>query len=188
MRKDSGFTLIEVVVVASIIMLMSGFLIANLSKTRVNLDQTLNLMIADIRDAQSRAVSSDKSSGKFRCGYGIRYVSGSEYRLYAGPDASLVTCSTQNRNYALADGDVDIRTIPLRDKGSVQITVSFPDIFFEPPDPKTYVNNSAVLSAAPGQIKLSIQGANCAVNPDQCRIICVYTSGRIDSGTGATCP
>jgi len=190
MSREKGFTLIEVLVVAGITAFLSSLLIWNFSKSKINLDHSMNIMVADIRLAQEKTVSSTKYNSAYRCGYGIRYTTTSEYRMYAGPDSSLGTCGTQpnGRNYSAADGDIDITTFPLRDSPSVRLSGAFPDIFFEPPNPATFINNSALLNTAPGKIQLISPNAKCGVNPSSCRIICVYTSGRIDTGIGEVCP
>ena len=182
--RNSGFTLIEVLVVASITIVITGFLMVNFSETKLNLDHTMNLVVADIRDTQTKAITSATYNSTLRCGYGVSYVNATTFKIYTSPTASNA-CSTYNRNYEVTD--TIARTVVIRDQG-VEFRSSFSDIFFEPPDPATFINNIAGLSTPPVQIVIRRTGADCATSPGSCRIICVYPSSRIDTATGATCP
>lgn len=160
----------------------------------------MNLLVADFRAAQHRSVSNTIYNGVYRCGFGVRHVDTTEYRTYAGANATTANCATQNRNYSAAEGDVDIETKKLY--GSPDIAfftygffpVPFDNIFFEPPDPKTYIGNSATLTDPPEHIILAAEGTDCTPGGQQgnkskmCRSICIYTTGRIDTAAGSVCP
>ena len=184
-KNSHGFTLIEVLMVASIIVLVTSFLISNFSETRLNLDQTMNLIVADIRDVQNKALTSSTYSGALRCGYGISYLTLRSFQMYTSPIASSV-CSGYNRNYE-AGVDLTVRTITIGDQ-EVEFFGRFPDVFFEPPNPTTFIDNVSTLDAPPSSIIISKAGTNCYTDRGNCRIICVYPSGRIDTSTGSTCP
>lgn len=182
---QAGFTLIEILVVAAITITISTFLFLNFSSSRVDVDHVVVNMVADIRASQVEAAGSVKYLNKYRCGYGIHYINATSYNRYAGPDASITTCSTENRNFG--GTDVAIRTMPIPDS-KVQIKAAFTDIFFEPPNPTTFVNNSST-SLAADQILIGPTSVNCATSPSSCRAICVYTSGRIEQPAGTlVCP
>jgi prepilin-type N-terminal cleavage/methylation domain-containing protein len=187
--RNSGFTLIEVVVVMGIIGLLTTFLIANFSRTQLNLNQAAASMVADIRDIQTKAVTSTRYNGSSVCGYGISFIDATTFRIYTTtPSAANGNCSlntvVHNRNYEA--GDVNVRTVTLVDP--IQFTGAFADFFFEPPDPKTYIGNSSSLAAAPSRIRLRKAGGDCIGDPNSCYVICVHTSGRIDTAEGIICP
>ncbi len=185
MRND-GFTLIEVLIVASITTLITGFLITNFSRVRIDIDQATNEFVANIRLIQTQATTSTKSSGVYRCGYGIRYINSTSYASYTTAAASAATCA-QNKNYSSAAGDIELVRFNVRDSSTIKIFAAFSDIFFEPPQPKTYLNDSLV--ASPTKIILWIEGTDCATDTDLCRSICIYNSGRIETIEGAgNCP
>jgi len=175
LNNEKGFTLIEVLVVATIIVFLSVTLILNFSRTKIDIEQSVNLVVSTIREAQSRAVSSVTYNGYNPCGYGIHYVSPSQIMIYAGPNASTSNCSTINKNYGVGE-DAPFRTETLRN-ATIQFTGSFNDIFFLPPDPKTYLDNVA-FSATPINIIIGPVGGTC---PQDCKTISVYSSGRIDT-------
>ncbi|MBX4189991.1 type II secretion system GspH family protein [Candidatus Parcubacteria bacterium] len=171
---NRGFTLVEVLIVAGITGFISTFLILNFSRTRIDLNQSANLFVADIRLAETKATSSNKYNGYSPCGYGIHYISATQYATYVGPNAATVDCSTINRNYQAGE-DTIIATRAFLDT-KVQFKSSFSDIFFEPPDPKTYINNNASLAAPELFIDIGTIGGTC---PQNCMTVKVITAGRV---------
>ncbi len=178
LSSRAGFTLVEVAVVAAITGVITAFMLLNFQRSRVDLTLTTNEFVGSLRVAQSRALASaryDTGAGlKIRCGYGIHYISQTSYVTYVGPDAASVDCSTLNRNYDGADTIITTRVfIDTR----VEFKASFNDIFFEPPDPKTYLNNDSTLGLPPQAITLGKIGGIC---PNDCKTINVHASGKIE--------
>jgi len=175
--SKTGFTLIEILVVASITAFITVFMLINFQKNRIDLTLSANEFIGKIRSAQNRALAStryDSGTGlKIRCGYGIHYINNNSYALYTSPDSGSVNCSALNKNYDSADSIIqtsvftDIR---------IEFKSTFNDIFFEPPDPKTYINNNSSLGLPPQAITIGKIGGTC---PNDCKTINVYTSGKI---------
>lgn len=187
-----GFTLIEVLVVCSIIALVSTTLIVSFSSSNKKVNRTAHIIEAAVRDAQARAISSASFQNLFRCGYGLTPGgSNTNLILYAGPSSSTVVCGSQNRNYSVAEGDVTVEVISLPEMGVVLNQVSpgvyFSDIFFEPPTPTTYINNTAGNSGFT-QILLGPNTASCAQDPAACSSVCIYRSGGVKVAEGAVCP
>ncbi len=174
MADTRGFTLIEVLIVASITGLIASFLILSFSRTRGDADRAASGVVADIRNAQVRTITSTPYQEVVRCGYGIKYQDATHYVLFAGPGGAGIDCSIQDRLFG--PEDTVISTMPLADP-NVEFNGTFSEIFFEPPDPKTYVNGDASLGAPPSNIKLRPVGSDCV---SSCKSICVYTSGRIE--------
>ena len=169
-----GFTLIEVLVVAAIIGILSTLLLVNFSRSRVDLNQVANSVTDAIREAQSSALSGALVRGTYRCGYGIHFESDA-YRIYAGPDASQpdVDCAA-GLAYGSA-GTVVVRTAFL-ENNSLEIAQPAPDIFFEPPDPTTYIGGDS----SPGKsADIDVRVKNAACPSADCRTIHVSTSGLI---------
>lgn len=179
MKSFSGFTLIEVLVVAAITGFISTFLVINFQRTRIDLNEIASIFIEQIRVAQTRANSSLRyNDGQgaglaIRCGYGIHYETTTSYSIYVGPNAATTTCSTQNRNL---DAD-DFKLLPITKLSStkVEFKSSFNDIFFEPPNPTTFINNSSASTAI--TITIGKVGGIC---PQDCKNINVSTSGKIE--------
>jgi prepilin-type N-terminal cleavage/methylation domain-containing protein len=174
--SDKGFTLIELLVVATIIGVISTFLLLNFQRTRVDLTESSSIVIADLRAVQNKALASTKyDSGtglKIRCGYGVHYVNPTSYSIYTGPDASSNDCKSLNRNFDSADATVTTKNFG---SSNVEFKAIFSDIFWEPPHPYTYLNNSSVSASV--TITIGKKGGNC---PEDCKTINVFTSGKIE--------
>lgn len=178
-RLVSGFTLIEVLVVMGITIMLTGFMIQNFSRSRVDLNQTRLLVQDAIREAQSLALSGSvtaaaagsNSPSSYRCGYGVHFEA-SNYTVYAGPDSGLVDCTVEDRNFEPGTDQV-IRTAQFSNN-TIEIVLPAPDIFFEPPDPTTYIDGSPT-----GKTDIRIHRKGAACPSDDCRIIHVTTSGLI---------
>lgn len=170
---NRGFTLVEVLVVASITVFITGFLVTNFSRTRVDLNQTSILVLDAIREAQNLALSGSLTHGAYRCGYGVRFEARS-VRVYAGPDASTVSCGGENRDY---EGGIDetLRQVVLP-SSTLEIVQPTEDIFFEPPNPTTYIGNSNAIGKTE-TIVLKRVSATCPSG--DCRSILITTAGRI---------
>jgi Tfp pilus assembly protein FimT len=168
-----GFTLVEVLVVASITVLITGFLVFNFSRLRTDLNQTTLTVEDSIREAQGNALSGELIRGTSRCGYGVHFDARS-YVLYAGPDSSAVDCAAQNRNYEVGT-DVIVRSAFIQNN-AIEIVLPAPDIFFEPPGPTTYINN---VNTPGTTAAISIHATSGACPSSDCRTIHVNTSGQI---------
>ena len=171
-----GFTLIEILVVAAITGVISTFMLLAFQRSRVDLNESGGVLMADLRAAQSKALAStkyDSGSGlKIRCGYGVHYVSPTSYSIYAGPDASSTDCPSLNRNLDGADAIVAIKVFG---NEKVEFKAAFSDIFWEPPNPDTYINNSSAIASI--TITIGKKGGAC---PQDCKTINVSTSGKIE--------
>ena len=175
-EKDStGFTLIEVLVYAFLVGLFSVILLLNLRGAQTNasvLERASLGVISDFRKAQNLTLSGLTFQGNTVCGYGIHYLDPSSYLIYAGGE---VTCGSADRNYQ-GSSDFNVQTVKITES-NVKFKASFSDVFFEPPDPKTFINNSFSLSAPALAISIGFENMNC---PAGCRTINVFPSGRID--------
>jgi len=236
-----GFTLVELLIVASIITM--GLFFTLRLRNNVLMKQTVSLLVADIRNAQLMALSSTRYNGFIRCGYGITNLPSiyagypyDIYYIYVGPDASsdtrppvpplnlypgVQTCADISRTYhgspftnfrikpdeylpvkKLFDSNLEFKVT------SAIGLPDFDDIFFEPPNPTTYVcdsfiaedsdpcnsrdpavgsdNSESALTNLPRRITIGRVGKTCA--QASCQSICVYTSGKIDVVNGTICP
>ncbi len=175
-ENSSGFTLVELLVVAAITGVISTFMLINFQRTRVDLTENASIIIADLRATQNKALASTKynsgSGQKIRCGYGVHYINPTSYSIYVGPDASSNNCPSLNRNL---DGADTTATTKKFENNKVEFKAIFSDIFWEPPHPYTYINNSS--SSASITITIGKRGGTC---PQDCKTINVSTSGKIE--------
>jgi len=174
-QRQAGFTLIEMLVVAAITGFITTTLVVNFSKARLDLTRAGNVVLSVVREAQTNAMSSVKYNNFNPCGYGIHYIDLTHYAIYSGPNAATTTCANINHNYQL--GQDALLPVQAFGEGRVQFMNSFSDIFFEPPDPKTYLNNDASLNQSPILITIGETGGTC---PQNCKTIYVYPSGKIE--------
>jgi prepilin-type N-terminal cleavage/methylation domain-containing protein len=175
-NSQAGFTLVEMAVVAGIIGFLSTALIISFARKRIDIDQSANLVMGMVREAETKTVASSVFGGYNPCGYGFHYVSATSFAIYVGPNAASSDCSNINKNYQ-SNEDTIVRTQSFIDP-RIEFKGSFNDVFFQPPDPKTYLNNDASLNQQPLSIIVGTVGTSC---PTDCRTIYVYPSGKIQS-------
>jgi prepilin-type N-terminal cleavage/methylation domain-containing protein len=182
---DPGFTLMEIMVVMVMISIISAMMFTNFrvpSKSATARKQTISVVLSDIRRVQSQALSGNRFQGVAVCGFGIHYVSNTSYLIYSKPPL-LGSCSAfTTRNYQ-SSNDISVQSANLSNS-NMKFVSQFADVYFEMPDPKTYVNN-VPLSATPNNpastvISIGLQEqADCSSLP--CNTITIYNSGKIDS-------
>lgn len=183
-NANKGFTLIEVVIVAGITGFITTFLLINFSRTRTNLAEETSVLISKIRIAQTKTVSSVQVNNSIRCGYGVRYINSQSYAVYAGENAGVFDCSTQDKDYNPTDGnpdtDTDIEIVNFLDTRT-EFKAAFRAIYFEPPDPKTFIIDSGgTIHNEPNYdfgITIGKIGGTC---PQDCKTISISTSGKIE--------
>ena len=183
---NKGFTLIEVLIVAAITGFIASFFLINFSRTRINFTEEANTFRSKFRIAQTKAVSSARFNNSIRCGYGIRYINNQSYAIYVGENASILDCAIQNKDYNPTGGpnnDSYIETVKFIDS-RVEFKTVFRSIYFEAPDPKTFVIDSGGVihnvNAEPGyslNVTIGKIGGAC---PQNCKTINISTSGKIE--------
>ncbi len=182
---DSGFTLIEIIIVMVMISIISAIIFTNFrfpSKNATARKQTASVVLSDIRKVQSLALSGSRFQGTVICGYGIHYVSTTSYLIYSKPPAAGGCSAVSTRNYQSLD-DILVESASLLNP-NMKFMAQFADVYFEMPDPKTYVNNIP-LSATPNSpastvISIGLQEqVDCGSAP--CDTLTIYNSGKIDS-------
>src|SRR3989344_3790670 len=177
---NRGFSIVELLVVSAIIATFSVVLILNFRASpasKIARVQTASVVLSDIRRDQSFALSGSRFQGGLVCGYGIHYIDSTSYLIYAKEASLSGPCSSvTTRNYQ--SGDLIAETKILIN-ANMEFRSSFYDIFFESPDPKTYINNTSSLTTVPATITIQLKDQqNCAQGT--CTKIEIYTSGQID--------
>ena len=181
---EKGYTLVEMLVVTALIGFITTFLIINFSRTRINFKEETNTLIAKIRLAQTKTTSSTRFNDSIRCGYGIKYIDNQSYLVYAAENASVFDCAIQNKDYNPIPGNSDydgvVEVVNFSDE-RLEFKTSFRAIYFEPPDPKTYIIDAGGTVHQEANYNLNIiigkVGGTC---PQDCRTVDVFTSGRIE--------
>lgn len=205
-NPTTGFTLIEVLIIAGIsIFLTISLLNSSIFRTRINFDETARTVIADIRLAQANSLASKQfknpSTGLLenRCGYGIYWQNTTSYYLYTGrvPPSCSPHQFSNNSVDVVITRVLDPRLEILNPTTGAQCSAygmppsdcpNFKDIFFESPHGKMWIGNQANPSNDSNnrsQILIRKIGATCPSS--DCIYICVYSFGRIEQRTNA-CP
>ncbi len=170
---SKGFTLIEVLTATFIIGVLSAVILLNYrtGQEQASLTRAAATFETDIRKAQNLAIASNDFGGSVPCGYGIHYVDNRNYSIYAGRLGGAASCLVSNHNFQSGTDSVyqDIKIIEQR----LVFKNSFSDIFFEPPDPATYVNNSKSAGVST-TIELCLES-----DLTKCRKLTIDTAGRI---------
>lgn len=163
--KQKGFTLIEVLVVLTVMSFLSGILIIY---SRGGEQQVISFkeqarLVSGILRAKSLAIQTFQTQEKV-CGYGIHFET-SPYNKYVifreikGVDPNN-PCGANNRRYDL--GEEFEPAVNLGDSGIKLDQATIGDVFFLPPDPKIYFDGLP----ASGEAKITLMtgdGASSAV-------------------------
>lgn len=181
---DAGFTLLEVIIIAGITGYITTFLLLNFSRTRINFNETTSTFVSKIRIAQTKAAASTKFNNSIRCGHGVRYINSQSYTVYVGESASAFNCAVQNKDYNPVGGnpdtDVDLETVSFLDP-KLEFKTVFRAIYFEPPDPKTFIIDSGgTVHNEPNYMLALTIGKIGGTCPQDCKTINVSTSGKIE--------
>lgn len=171
---NSGFTLIEMLVVLAIIVIITGIVIFNTSLERQNsaLLRSAQKLSLDLRRAQSFALSSKvfKTSG-VPCGWGAHFngIGSDNYIIFADLAVNQ-NCSDRDFIRA-ANGSEDFETINLESGITVSgLSGGLSDIVFTPPDP--------IVTFTPAQTSVGITLIN---KNSATRVITINKTGFISS-------
>ena len=168
LKKISGFTIIELLVVIFIIGLLSTLVLVNYrgGQKKYALSQSVQQLVSDLREAQNMAMSGVDIEGQYY-GYGVyvnRHDLNTSYQLYA-----------DENNDNKYDSGESLETVSLPEGIEIKLTspASKVDVFFRSPEPTTYINSPS--SVNPGTITLELKGASLT------KTITVTTAGLIYS-------
>lgn len=130
----NGFSLIELLVVAFLIGVISSFLLINLrvsSRNRGAVERNAQVFVSDVRRAQAMALSGSKFEGAIVCGYGIHFVSTTSYIIYVGLSGGG-TCALANKYYEAGIDRIFATFLIDALNNNMEFKDSFGDVFFEP--------------------------------------------------------
>lgn len=157
-RKQSGFTLVELMVIIFISVMMTVLTLVNFSGARgqYKAEQTARQLVSDLRRVQNMALAGKVAMSGVARGYGVYIESASRYILFYNTDFSVV--------YDTAS--IDMQVVNLN---SVALNSISKNIFFVPPDPTVYIDG---VSPASLSVTVSSNGLS--------KIVLVNTTGNID--------
>lgn len=191
-RKPSslGFSLLEMLMVISIVGVFSSLFIINFRSSSTNTTarhQVSSIIVSNIRNIQSMALSGTQFNGQIVCGYGIHYLSQTNYLIYTRQPDGAGNC-TGNVNYSNNSPTLNVNQYTIGNSSMIirwspnnsNPNVSKDDIFFQPPDPKVFIDNKDLSnnSSYVATIDVVLNGQNCPST--NCTTITIYKSGKID--------
>ena len=141
-RRRAGFSMIELLVVMFIISLISAITLANYrgGQRKYILTQSVQKLVSDIRKAQNMALGGFEISNNYN-GYGVHIDEDDSYYIIYG--------DKNNTTYQPSDDIIETISLPENIRiQSVSPAAGKMSIFFEPPQPITYLdgNSAAGLS------------------------------------------
>ena len=168
-----GFTLIEALVAVFIIGVLSTVILLNYrtGQDQASLTRSAAAFETEIRRTQNLAVASSELEGSIPCGYGLHYIDSRTYSLYAGRLGGAANCQASNHNFQSGTDSV-YQNLKIIEQRAV-FKNSFSDIFFEPPDPAAYINDSRAVGASTA-VEICLE-----TDLTVCRNLTVDTAGRI---------
>lgn len=168
--KSAGFTLIEALVVAFIIGVLSTVILINYrtGQNEAILTRAASAFESDLRKTQNLALA---STGEVQCGFGLHYLDNKNYLIYAGHLGGAPQCKTSVHNFQTGV-DTIYQGIKIIEAGLI-FKNSFSDIFYEPPNPDIYINENKSLGTSQ-LIEICLE-----TDLTKCRSLTVDTAGRI---------
>ena len=168
--QQTGFMLIELLVVISIIGLLSTLVLANhrSGQKKYALSQATQQLVSNLREAQNMAMSGVDIETEQYYGYGF-YLNKVDnfYIIYADKN--------DNTSYQPSDTIIETVNLPSQIKiNSLSPLANKIDIFFKPPEPTTYINADSGTGVS-GAITLELEGTSLT------KTVAVTTAGLIYS-------
>ncbi len=163
-----GFTIVELVVVTSIIALMSTLVMANyrVGGKTLALQRSAYKLTQDLRGAQEMAMSAQEVSGSVPYGFGIYFdqTSPEYYKLFADLDGDKAW-DGEGENIEIFQLEKEVQISGLSPTSAFSIV-------FTPPDPIVWING--VSSGAESRINLSLKDGS-----GEQRTVFINTAGLI---------
>ncbi len=136
LRSDRGFTMIELLIAAGVIAIISSVVFASVGPRHKDLSRATQRLAQDIRRAQNFSLAPSDTP---ICVYGVRADSPTSYFLYKRSDCPPPRTTPANNEYDSDPANI-IETV-LLDNVSIVSAVPF-DMSFEAPEPITYLNGA----------------------------------------------
>jgi|TARA_Y100000031_G_scaffold69444_1_gene77173 prepilin-type N-terminal cleavage/methylation domain-containing protein len=169
-KKQSGFSIIELLVVMFIIVTIASLMLANhrLGQKKYALSQSAQRLASDFRRAQNMALSGVDVFSSQYYGYGVYLGKNDDFYILYGDE---------NNNDKYDGGDTIIETIYFPSQVEIQSLAPPPtskkDMFFKSPDAATFIDGAGIVGGS-ATIILQIKGDSSSI-----KTITITTAGLI---------
>lgn len=137
--RNAGFTLVELIVVFSIIAVLTAVFLVNFraGSEQSRIELIAQNLVSEIRTAQSNTLGAVKYEGTVpEGGWGVHLEEGtSQYTIFADTDADF-EYDDPGETSSVKSFEENVSILSVDGVDSV-------DIVFEPPDPTTYINGTS---------------------------------------------
>jgi prepilin-type N-terminal cleavage/methylation domain-containing protein len=171
-QQQSGFTLVELLTAAAIILILTTFVLTNYPAIGRGfaLERSAERLAQELRSMQQKSVSMEEVSGTVPKGYGIYFNTASPYSYnnFADSDGDFQWGEGVDTLLNAIDLESNVEIGSLESGGSQVDSLS---IVFQPPDPTTWIGNS---SSSTSTITLQLE-----TDPEKTKTIYVNSAGLI---------
>lgn len=167
LKTQKGFTILELMIVTAIIgLLAAGVLLGFRSSTNnYTLGQAAQQLVSDLRRVQNMALN------------GVAVFGYNDFGIYIQDNAtSYIIYADVNGNRTYQPSDLEIETVSFPQGGLIDSTTPISsriDVFFESPDPTTYINNNSSIGVS-GTVTVGAKGYS------ETKTITITTAGLIE--------
>ena len=176
---NRGFTLIEMFVVFTVIMLLSAaaILYGRTSKGQMFLFQDQSRIISNLNRTKFLSLQAYQREYRIDCGYGMHFEEPDTFIIYKDRVESGSSCSAFGHRFEF-NGDTDEKISQFKLNPVVKVGVKgFTDAVFVPPDPRLIIkNNGSFLDEAVFELKISGGDSNASAK------IKINKYGQVSSG------
>lgn len=147
-NPGSGFTILEMLVVISIIGILTVTAIVNIEKNDDRDVRTEKDRLASfLREVQNKALAGDRlgipTSGVRVCGFGVHKINDSQIKVYYISTTDMnIACGSLNNTYGSGYRSDFNDPASFNLQQSVKLSGTFPDIFFFSPNGTVYKDGS----------------------------------------------
>ena len=167
MKLRDGFTIVEMLIVISVMMIISAMLLgsARSNQTQIVLYTSQATVVGVLNKAKSLALAKwdpNKNPALSACGFGVHFdVRNNLFILYQDSPTVSVACDNMGHDYGYVSGeDKEIQIITLDSR--IEFAGSPADIVFIAPYLKTNLNTKETITL---KVKDGIQTARAEVTP-----------------------
>jgi len=154
MKKNAGYTLVELLVVLGVTVLLSSLLIvySHEGERMGNIMRVRAQVVADINRAKNLAITARDWNGEKTCGYGVYFdTKNNQYIIFTDPSSANCGASDHLRN---SSGQNDVEVIKVPQKFQLMET-NVQQVFFMPPNPTVFFDGDVAENSSTTEVLIT---------------------------------